>query len=264
MKRTVIFLLIVFFCTSFAGCSNDKDAISSPEDLVGKRIGVLSGSAAEIFCTDIENAEITSYINADGASSDLQNGDIDAIVTDRTVAKKIVNAVSGLKMLSDPAFEKEYYVLAVQKENYDVLGLINVVLAEADTDGRLSDITEGYIGKTSAERREFYETQTQAFEATDFSEEVLTVGVCPGFAPFVYKEDGDLMGIDIEIARLIAEKVSMQLQFVEYEESELISALRRGDIDFIISALTSDERYSTQLDYSDSYYTSIQSIIIAY
>lgn len=262
MKKAALFLLIAIISLSLSGCAGRSDAISSAADLSGRNIGVLSGSIAERVCRDIENAAIFTYPSSAEASEALKNGEIDAIVTDRTVARKIVNAATGLKMLSDPAFKRDNYVIAVKKGDYDLLGLINVVLAEATSDGRLSDIVDGYMGKTPDQRRDFYAAQTQLFNSGDQSGGTLKAGIGGNLAPLIYTDGGEYMGIDIEIARLIAKKVSKQLSFAVYDDSELIPALRRGEVDFIISALTEDSRYVAQLDYSDSYFSTVQSIIV--
>ena len=188
------------------------------------------------------------------ASEALKNGEIDAIVTDRTVARKIVNAATGLKMLSDPAFKRDNYVIAVKKGDYDLLGLINVVLAEATSDGRLSDIVDGYMGKTPDQRRDFYAAQTQLFNSGDQSGGTLKAGIGGNLAPLIYTDGGEYMGIDIEIARLIAKKVSKQLSFAVYDDSELIprsAAVSR------FHHLRPHRRFALcpQLDYSDSYFS---------
>lgn len=90
----------------------------------------------------------------------------------------------------------------------------------------------------------------------------LVVGVSAEYPPFEYKEGADFKGIDIEIAQLIAEKLGLELQIQDMEFDSLIPSLTSNKIDMAISAITITPERQEQVDFSDAYYQSNQSLLI--
>ncbi|MBP7563440.1 MAG: amino acid ABC transporter substrate-binding protein, partial [Candidatus Cloacimonetes bacterium] len=90
----------------------------------------------------------------------------------------------------------------------------------------------------------------------------LVVGVSAEYPPFEYKEGAEFKGIDIEIARLIAEKLGLELQIQDMEFDSLIPSLTAGKIDMAISAITITPERLEQIDFSDSYYQSNQTLLV--
>jgi polar amino acid transport system substrate-binding protein len=91
---------------------------------------------------------------------------------------------------------------------------------------------------------------------------VLVVGVSAEYPPFEYKEGADFKGIDIEIAKLVAQKLGMELQLQDMEFDSLIPSLTSNKIDLAISAITITPERKEQIDFSDSYYKSNQTVLV--
>lgn len=74
--------------------------------------------------------------------------------------------------------------------------------------------------------------------------ETLVMGTNAAFPPYEYvDDDGNIVGIDAEIAAAIAEKLGMKLEIKDMEFDSLITACAGGSIDVVLAGMTvNDER----------------------
>ena len=95
------------------------------------------------------------------------------------------------------------------------------------------------------------------------SADVLVMGTNAAFPPYEFvAEDGSYAGIDVEIANAVAEKLGKTVEVKDMEFDSLIPAVAGGSIDFVMAGLTvTDERKET-VDFSDTYATGVQVIIV--
>jgi len=91
----------------------------------------------------------------------------------------------------------------------------------------------------------------------------LTMSTNAAFPPYeMTTDDGGYAGIDVEIATAIAEKLGLELQIDDMDFDAALKAAQDGKSDIVMAGVTvSDERLLV-MDFSDSYATGIQSIIV--
>lgn len=90
----------------------------------------------------------------------------------------------------------------------------------------------------------------------------LIVGTCADFPPYEYFEDGEIVGIDAEIAKAIGEKLGYEIEIQDMDFSNVLASLESGKIQLGMAGLTvSDERQKT-VDFSESYAKSIQVVLV--
>ncbi|MBQ5754729.1 MAG: amino acid ABC transporter substrate-binding protein [Oscillospiraceae bacterium] len=91
----------------------------------------------------------------------------------------------------------------------------------------------------------------------------LTMSTNAAFPPYEMTTDtGDFEGIDIEVAAAIAEKLGLELQIDDMDFDAALLAAQQGKSDMVMAGVTvTDERLAV-MDFSDSYATGIQSVII--
>lgn len=83
------------------------------------------------------------------------------------------------------------------------------------------------------------------------------------FAPYEFVDDNnEVAGIDAEIAKAIADKLGMELKITDMAFDSLIPALQSGSGDIILAGLTVTEERKESVDYTDSYATGVQVIIV--
>ncbi|MGL6199981.1 MAG: basic amino acid ABC transporter substrate-binding protein [Lachnospiraceae bacterium] len=93
--------------------------------------------------------------------------------------------------------------------------------------------------------------------------EVLTMGTNAEFPPYEYYENDQIVGIDAEFAAAIAEKLGMELKIEDMAFDSIITAVQSGKVDFGAAGMTVTPDREQSVDFSDSYYTGRQVIIVA-
>ena len=94
--------------------------------------------------------------------------------------------------------------------------------------------------------------------------ETLTMGSSIDFAPYEYYDDetGEIVGIDVEIANAVAEKLGYDLEIVDMQFDSIIAAVVSGKVDFGMSGFTVTEDRKQSVDFTTPYTTAVQSIIV--
>ena len=82
------------------------------------------------------------------------------------------------------------------------------------------------------------------------------------FEPYEYHEGDDIVGIDVEIAQAIAEKLGMTLQGEDMEFDSIIAAVNSGKAHIGAAGMTVTEDRLKNVDFTDSYTTATQVIIV--
>lgn len=82
------------------------------------------------------------------------------------------------------------------------------------------------------------------------------------FEPYEYKEGGEIIGIDAEIAKAICDKLGYTLVIDDMEFDAIITAVTSGKADFGMAGMTVTDERKKSVDFTDSYTTAIQSIIV--
>ncbi len=96
-----------------------------------------------------------------------------------------------------------------------------------------------------------------------FADKVLRVGVNPQFKPFSFEKNGTRVGVDIDIANLLAEKLGVTTKIVVPKSfSELIPMLQADEIDIIIAGMSITFDRSKIIDFSAPYFDTGMSILL--
>ena len=105
-------------------------------------------------------------------------------------------------------------------------------------------------------------TAAPAPEADPEDLPVLKMGTNAYFQPYEYYEGEKIIGIDAEIAEAIAKKLGMKLEIKDMAFDSIISAVNAGDVDFGMAGMTVTEKRLLEVDFSISYASGVQSIIV--
>jgi polar amino acid transport system substrate-binding protein len=96
-----------------------------------------------------------------------------------------------------------------------------------------------------------------------FTDKVLRVGVNPNFKPFSFEKDGKRIGVDIDIANLLAKKLGVQAQIITPASfSDLIPMLNEGKIDIIMAGMSITFDRAKVVDFSSPYFETGLSILL--
>lgn len=108
------------------------------------------------------------------------------------------------------------------------------------------------------------ETEKATEEKTTTSEEgILRMGTNATFPPYEFYDDADqVVGIDADIAAAIAEKLGLELEITDMDFDSLIAALSADQVDIVLAGMTVTPERAQQVEFSDTYATGIQVVIV--
>ena len=162
------------------------------------------------------------------------------------------NADAKLAIL-DTEYITEDYAIAVAKEDPQLLTDINNALVALKADGTVKKIQDKYISGVEHDL---------VFQQNVEGKEEIKMGTNAEFPPYEFKEGDAIVGIDAEIAAAIADKLGKKLVIEDMAFDGTIPALQAGKIDFIMAGLTVTEERKQSVNFTESYATGVQVIIV--
>ena len=98
---------------------------------------------------------------------------------------------------------------------------------------------------------------------TTIVEGKLTMSTNAQFPPYeMTTDDGGFEGIDVEIATAIAEKLGLELDILDMDFDSALRAVQQGKSDIVMAGVTVNEDRQLVMDFTDSYATGVQVIIV--
>ena len=91
---------------------------------------------------------------------------------------------------------------------------------------------------------------------------VLTMATNAEFPPFEYLEDGQMVGAEIDMAYLIAEKLGMELEISNIDFDAALTGAATGKYDMALSGITASEERKKNMNFTVPYYEASQAIIV--
>mgnify|MGYP002532349826 CR=1 FL=1 len=103
---------------------------------------------------------------------------------------------------------------------------------------------------------------TACVNAKPTEKETLVMATNATFPPYEYYDGDEIVGIDAEIAKAIADKLGMELRIDDMEFNSIITAVNSGQADIGMAGMTITEDRKQSVDFSDSYATGVQVVIV--
>lgn len=91
---------------------------------------------------------------------------------------------------------------------------------------------------------------------------ILTLATSADFPPYEFYDGETVVGIDIEIAQAVADCLGLELKVEDMDFNAIVPAVQNGKYDIGMAGLTVDPERDLVVDFSDSYATGIQVIIV--
>ena len=163
-------------------------------------------------------------------------------------------ATSAAKVkVVDIELSSEEYAFGVDKKQPELKEKCNELLKEMKSSGELEEISNHFFGDG--------EPVAVTSAKQDNSKDQLVVATNAEFAPFEYKEGDKFYGIDMEIAKLLADKLGKELVIVDMAFDAVLLSVQQQKADIGMAGLTVAEERAKQVDFSDPYYNAAQKII---
>lgn len=95
----------------------------------------------------------------------------------------------------------------------------------------------------------------------------LVVGTSADYPPFEWtilddNKEAKIVGIDVDIAQLIADEIGVELVMEDMAFDALIPSVLSGRIDMTIAGMTYTEERAKQVDFSDQYHESVSNFVV--
>ena len=139
-------------------------------------------------------------------------------------------------------------------------GLSVAALALTACGGSASSVASSVANSASSAAAS---TSAAAGELTTVEAGKLTMATNAAFPPYEMTTDaGEFEGIDIETAQAIADKLGLELQIDDMDFDAALLSVQQGKADIVMAGVTVTDERKAVMDFSDSYATGIQSIIV--
>lgn len=257
MKRIVaIVMLSVMVLMTGCGSKVPKNTVKSLADLEGKKIGVQLKTTGDVYSSDIKDANVQRFNKGHDAVVALRAGEVDAVMLDDAPADVFVKEFDDLKLLDEPYADEEYGI-AINKNNTELLNQINQALEKLKSDGTIDQIANAWL--KDGETKSAYDGQTK----DSYGGGNLLMVTNAEFPPYESKtEDGEIIGIDVDIMKAVCDELDRKLVVEHTAFDSLIASVERETADVAVAAMTITEDRLEQVNFSDTYMTAKQVIIV--
>ena len=194
------------------------------------------------------------------AADDNNANDGDAANTDESLVV--------LENVVDWGETEPYRVLVQKGDPKGLLDGINKAIAELTAnDGALIKEIENKVASQETYTPDAVSSDLAPVgdDAAASDKPVLVLGTSPDYPPYEFFADAamtEYAGIDVEVAKYIAESMGMELQIESMNFDNLVTSLSNGDFDMVLAACEYTEERALACDFSDPYYTDLPPVIL--
>ena len=248
MKKIISIIMIVALALTmafaFTSCGDEEPTA---------KVAVQKGTTSKMYADVIKGVEVVSYDTFALAANDMKNGNVDYVFVDKTTGAALCKEISGLKIIDIP-LSSENYGIAIDPAQADLKTKIDEILVnKADEVSAIKakymdGLEDSYVGVTSAAKN------------VDNAAGQLVVATNAEFAPWEYKEGNKFFGIDMEIAKLIADELKMELVIEDMDFDNVVGSVGKQGIDIGMSGITITAERMDVVNFSTPYYT--ESIVV--
>ena len=278
MKKMLSAMLAMAMMFSLAACGKkDQPAGSQSGAQSGSQSTSASQSTAEELTYAVEAGSAGEEVaNENGfktvsvetqamALMEVDSGTADAAIIDLLMAGAMVGEGTSYPdiKVTDQKLNSEEYGVGCRKGS-DLAAYINAVMAEAYADGTMEE-----LAKTYGVQEAILEQPESAYPEADAAGDVayiqgkgkLIVGITE-FEPMDYKAaDGSWIGFDADMAKLVAEKLGVDIEFVEIDWDRKVDELDGKGIDVVWNGMTLTEGVKAAMECSNAYCENAQVVV---
>ena len=148
----------------------------------------------------------------------------------------------------------EEYAFGVDKTQPELLEKTNAFIEKIKGDGTLDKICDKYFGSGEPEAVESAKL--------DSSKDQLVEATNAAFEPFEYTKGDSYYGIDMEIAKLLADELGKELVIENMDFDAVCLSVSQQKCDIAMAGLTINEEREEYVTFTDSYYSASQRLIV--
>ncbi len=278
MKKNLALFLAYAMSVALVGCGNSNQAASTDaattESAAETTAAVTDEESSLVYAVEAGSAgeevakekgyQVNSVASQADALMEVASGTSDAAIIDLLMAGAMIGEGTSYPNLTHTdELTSEKYGVGCRKGS-DLAAYINSVFADAYADGTMQEIATTYGVQES-----LLEQSADAFVQADDSDVAyiqdkgsLIVGITD-FEPMDYKADnGEWIGFDADMAKLVAEKLGVEVQFVEIDWDNKIMELDSKNIDVVWNGMTLTDEVTSSMECTNAYCNNAQVVVV--
>lgn len=263
MKKLWAAALALAMMGSLAACGSGGQTGSDNEaDLT---YAVEAGSAGEEIAT-ANGYQYTAVSSQADALMEVDSGNSDAAIIDLLMAGAMIGEGTSYPDLTytESLTEEEYGVGC--RQDSDLTDFINNVFAEAYADGTMASLADTYQIPADRLIEQGEPTEFTPAEDGDVAyiqdKGTLIVGITE-FAPMDYKdENGNWIGFDADMAKLVGEKLGVDVEFKVIDWDMKIMELDSKNIDVVWNGMTLTDEVTSSMNCTNPYFSNAQVVVV--
>ena len=273
MKKLLALLLAALMCCTLLAACGQNDTTDPTEgteegttavDPATLVYAVETGSAGEAAAKE-KGWEVNSVATQADALMEVKAGTSDAAIIDLLMATAMTGEGTSYPDLTygEEKLTTEEYGIGCRKGS-DLAAYINNVLAESYADGSMQKIAETYKLQDALVEQPAAEEFTPAADGDGaYIQEKgkLIVGITE-FEPMDYKDaDGQWIGFDADMAKLVAEKLGVEIEFIVIDWDSKIMELDAKSIDVVWNGMTITDEVKGSMECTNPYFNNAQVVV---
>ena len=271
MTKMLALLLAAMMVLSLAACGAKKEEVAAPAETPAEEpvadealvYAVEAGSAGEAAAEE-NGFQYNSVASQADALMEVAAGTSDAAIIDLLMAGAMIGEGTSYPNLTHTEeLTTEEYGVGCRKGS-DLAAYINGVFAETYADGTMQEIATTYGVQESLveQSSEVIDAPAGGDVAYIQDKGTLIVGITD-FAPMDYKDDaGNWIGFDADMAKIVAEKLGVEIEFVEIDWDNKIMELDSKYIDVVWNGMTLTDEVTSAMECTVPYCNNAQVVVV--
>ena len=230
MKRLLAIILAGLMPLSLAACGgkDEKGGTGAMDGFVEMDgfAQALQNHYAEKH--DIKRPDNKNYSNLSAAILDLQNGNIDELVCNKTTGEYILAHNKGFELLSEGRKKETNFSMMTMDSNKEVFDILNNAIVEMKADGTLDSLIEN-------ELKSYINSDSEAKDLPKFDgARTIKIGVTGDLPPMDFvAANGKAAGFNIALLTEIANRAQINFELVQIETGARAISLSSNKVDAV-------------------------------
>lgn len=263
MKKRLVTVLVAAMavCGTLSGCGGAKETAAGAGNQV---YAVEAGSAGEAVAKE-KGFQTNAVASQADALMEVASGTSDAAIIDLLMAGAMIGEGTSYPDLvhTDELTTEEYGVGC--RKGSDLASFINSVFGQSYADGSMQETATAYgVQEAIVEQKasEFAASASDSDVAYIQGKGTLIVGITE-FEPMDYKDDsGEWIGFDADMARMVAEQLGVEAQFVVIDWDNKIMELESQNIDVVWNGMTLTDEVKNAMECTNAYCNNAQVVVV--
>lgn len=229
--------------------TKSDEVVTSIDQLNGKTIGCAQGAS---YIPEIKKKYPDSAINEYNGYADmvmaLKSKRIDAYISDEPMVRAQIKDIEGISFINE-LITHDRYGFMLNLNSVSLCADINTVIADLTQDGTLTTLREKWVLSND-------EVSFDVSQPWDKPNGTLKVGFVNDACPFSYYYEEGVVGYDVELTYMIAERLGYGVELSPCDINDVINGVVSDKLDLAIGCMTyTPERAETML-FTDATYNS--------